>query len=399
VRSRPELSAAASENPPQPPHTLDIALSFLRHAPVGVLAVDREGRILSVNGAAARLLGYAPDEIEGEASARFFRAPRGEGHVPPGACAQPEPAREVEVVTRSGDILPMSLRLLPLEGPEGTLLGTLALFQDLREQKAQEEQWRRRDRLASLGELAAGVAHEIRNPLAGIGTSAQLLKRRLENGDPRGQFADLILEEVTRLDRIVESLLQFARPTTPQLSRQAVLPPIEKARALVHEIAVRQDVELTVECAESIPDLYLDHDQILQVMINLLKNGLQALNQGGEIVVSVALARKRAADRSGIGRRATDRLRAAGEAPAIDVVEIRVRDNGPGIPAAVMAKVFDPFYTTRTQGTGLGLSICQSLVREHGGSISIESTVGQGTTVIVDLPVEKRNADRRRASR
>jgi len=302
-------------------------------------------------------------------------------------------------VTRSGDILPVSLRLLPLEGPEGTLLGTLALFQDLREQKAQEEQWRRRDRLASLGELAAGVAHEIRNPLAGIGTSAQLLKRRLENGDPRGQFADLILEEVTRLDRIVESLLQFARPTTPQLSRQAVLPPIEKARALVHEIAVRQDVELTVECAESIPDLYLDHDQILQVMINLLKNGLQALNQGGEIVVSVALARKRAADRSGIGRRATDRLRAAGEAPAIDVVEIRVRDNGPGIPAAVMAKVFDPFYTTRTQGTGLGLSICQSLVREHGGSISIESTVGQGTTVIVDLPVEKRNADRRRASR
>jgi len=128
VRSRPELSAAASENPPQPPHTLDIALSFLRHAPVGVLAVDREGRILSVNGAAARLLGYAPDEIEGEASARFFRAPRGEGHVPPGACAQPEPAREVEVVTRSGDILPVSLRLLPLEGPEGTLLGTPRQF-------------------------------------------------------------------------------------------------------------------------------------------------------------------------------------------------------------------------------------------------------------------------------
>lgn len=399
MRSRPELSPAVSESPPQPPHTPDIALSFLRHAPIGVLAVDREGRILSVNAAAARLLGYAPEEIEGEASARFFRAPRGEGHVPPGACAKAEPAREVEVVTRAGDILPVSLRLLPLEAMDGSLLGTLALFQDLREQKSQEEQWRRRDRLASLGELAAGVAHEIRNPLAGIGTSAQLLKRRLESGDPRGQFADLILEEVTRLDRIVESLLKFARPTVPNLSRQSVLAPIEKARALVHEVAVRQDVELRVEPADSVPDLYLDHDQILQVLLNVLMNALQALTQGGEILVTVGPARKRPADRSAIGRRATDRLRDRGDAPALEVVEIRVQDNGPGIPAAVMAKVFDPFVTTRSQGTGLGLSICQSIVREHGGSISIESTVGQGTTVIVDLPVEKRNADRRRATR
>lgn len=399
VRSRPELSPSLSESPPQPPHTLDIALSFLRHAPAGVLAADREGRILTVNAAAARLLGYAPDEIEGEAAARVFRAPRGEGHVPPGACAVPEPAREVEVVTRSGDILPVGLRLLPLEAADGTLLGTIALFQDLREQKAQEEQWRRRDRLASLGELAAGVAHEIRNPLAGIGTSAQLLKRRLEAGDPRGQFADLILEEVTRLDRIVESLLKFARPTTPRLSRQPILPPLEKAQALVHELAVRQNVELRVEHPDSLPDLYLDHDQILQVLLNMLMNALQALSQGGEIVVSVAPARKRAADRSGIGRRATDRLRSHAEVPELEVVEIRVRDNGPGIPAAVLAKVFDPFYTTRTQGTGLGLSICQSIVREHGGSISIESTVGQGTTVIVDLPLEKRNADRRRSPR
>ena len=398
MRSRPELSADLS-HPHEPPKSLDVALSFLRHAPIGVLAADREGRVLAVNAAAARLLGYQPEDIEGEASARVFRAPRGEGHVPPGACAVPEPAREVEVVTRAGDILPVGLRLLPLESADGSLLGTIAVFQDLREQKAQEEQWRRRDRLASLGELAAGVAHEIRNPLAGIGTSAQLLKRRLETGDPRGQFADLILEEVTRLDRIVESLLKFARPTAPKLSRQSVLPPLEKARALVHEVAVRQDVELRVEHAEALPDLYLDPDQMLQVLLNLLMNALQALSHGGEIVVQVAPARKRAADRSGIGRRATDRLREQGEIPALDVVEIRVRDNGPGIPAAVMAKVFDPFYTTRTQGTGLGLSICQSIVREHGGSISIESTVGQGTTVIVDLPVEKRNADRRRSPR
>jgi PAS domain S-box-containing protein len=361
--------------------------------------VDREGRVLSINPAASKLIGYEPEEVEGEAAARVFRAPRGEGHVPPGACAEPEEAREVEVVTRSGDVLPVSLRLLPLEGRDGSLIGTVALFQDLREQKSQEEQWRRRDRLASLGALAAGVAHEIRNPLAGIGTSAQILKRRIESGDPRGQFADLILEEVSRLDRIVESLLQFARPSTPRLSRHSILPALEKALTLVHELAVRQKVQVRVERADTVPDLFIDHDQILQVLLNVLMNALQALADGGEIVISVAPARKRAAVRGGLGRRATDRLLPRRQAPLLDIVEVRIRDNGPGIPAAVLARVFDPFFTTRTQGTGLGLSICQSIVREHGGTISIGSVVGQGTAVTIDLPLEKRHGDRRQHPR
>ena len=395
MRARSESPFAATSPPEPSSQTLDVASSFLRHSPIGVLAVDREGRVVTMNPTAAKLLGYEPGEVAGQAAARVFRAPRGDGHVPPGACAVPEEAREVEIVTRSGDVLPVGLRLLPLEGRDGGLIGTVALFQDLRDQKAREEQWRRRDRLASLGELAAGVAHEIRNPLAGIGTSAQILKRRLESGDPRGRFADLILEEVSRLDRIVESLLQFARPTTPKLSRHSILPALERALTLVHELAVRQNVLLQVERADSVPDLFIDHDQILQVLLNVLMNALQALAKGGEITVAVAPARKRAAERGGLGRRATDRLTARRQGPLSDVVEVRVRDNGPGIPSAVIARVFDPFFTTRTQGTGLGLSICQSIVREHGGTISIESVVGQGTTVVIDLPVEKRHGDRR----
>jgi len=215
-----------------------------------VIAVGRDGNVLAINPAASKLLGYPAGEAEGEAVARILRAPRGESHVSPGACAAPEEPREVEAVTRSGDVLPVGLRLLPLESRDGTLMGTLALFQDLREQKALEEQWRRRDRLASLGALAAGVAHEIRNPLAGIGTSAQVMKRRLPVGDPRAQFIDLILEEVSRLDRIVTGLLQFAKPTTPRLTRQSILPALEKALTLVHEVAVRQNVLIQVERAD-----------------------------------------------------------------------------------------------------------------------------------------------------
>lgn len=377
----------------------DAARSVHRHAPFGVIAMDRDGRVVSVNPMAARLLGYTPEDLVGKEGARVFRAPRGEGHVLPGACAAPEEAREVEVATRAGDVLPISLRRLPLEGDDGRLDGTVAVFHDLRAEKAREEQWRRRDRLASIGALAAGVAHEIRNPLTGIGTSAQILKRRLESGDPRAPFADLILEEVTRLDRIVTSLLQFARPAAPRLRRESLLPALDKALALVQELAVRQNVGLRVDRADSIPEIYVDHDQILQVLLNVLMNALQALESGGEIHMTVRVTRKRAAERSQLGRRATDRLEEPRETPPLDVLELRIQDNGPGIPAAALARVFDPFFTTRAQGSGLGLSICQSIVREHGGIISIESVMGQGTAVVIDLPVEKRHGDRRRDPR
>ena len=398
MRGRGALSSGAEAAPPKG-HMLDAAWSFLKHTPLGVIAVTREGTVVSMNPAACRLLGYEAEQVEGEAVARVFRAPRGEGHVPPGACAAPEEAREVEVVTRTGDVLPVGLRLLPLEALDGTLQGTIALFQDLREQKAQEEQWRRRDRLASLGALSAGVAHEIRNPLAGIGTSAQVLKRRLGVDDPRAQFVDLILEEVSRLDRIVTSLLQFARPAIPKLARQSILPALEKALTLVHELAVRQDVLIKVDRADVVPELYVDIDQVLQVILNVTMNALQAMDRGGELRIWVRPTRKRLAERSTLGRRASDRLGARNAAPLQDLVEIRIQDNGPGMPPDVLARVFDPFYTTRTQGTGLGLSICQSIVREHGGVISIESVIGQGTTVLIDLPVEKRHADRRRIAR
>lgn len=360
-----------------------------------MLAADREGRIVAANETACRLLGYEADEMTGEPAALYFRAPRGEGHILPGACARPEEAREVEVATKGQDALPVSLRLLPLETESGKLAGTLALFVDLRGEKSRDEQWRRRDRLASLGALAAGVAHEIRNPLAGIGASAQILARRLPAGDRRASFATLIVEEVARLDRIVESLLQFARPATPKLARQSLLPALERAVTLMHEPAVRQKVALRWDRAERVPEIYVDADQILQVVVNVVKNAIQALPDGGEIRVSMGAKRKRLVERSAIGRRASDRLESARPVPEQEVIEIQVGDNGPGIPAAELARVFDPFFTTRAQGSGLGLSICQTIVREHGGVISIESTVGQGTTVTIDLPVEKRHGDRR----
>jgi PAS domain S-box-containing protein len=398
VRPRPATDLSPSL-PSRARLSPDVAESLYRYAPFGVLGVDREGKIVSVNETAARLLGHSVEEMLQEPAARFFRAPRGDGHVMPGACALPEEVREVEVATSDGDSLPISLRLLPLESESGKLSGTVAVFADLRLEKAREEQWRRRDRLASIGALAAGVAHEIRNPLAGIDHSAQILKRRLPSGDPRVPFADLILEEVSRLNRIVESLLQFARPAAPKLARQSILPAIDRALTLVHELAFRQDVTIQADRAERVPEIYVDSDQVLQVLLNVLMNALQAMDRGGTIRVSAKAMRKRLVLRSQIGRRATDHLEDTAAPPDQDVIEIAISDNGPGIPAADLARVFDPFFTTRSQGSGLGLSICQSIIREHGGTISLASTVGQGTTVTIDLPVEKRHGNRRRDPR
>jgi PAS domain S-box-containing protein len=394
VRPRPVTDLSPAATPRQRPSRA-VAESLYRYAPFGVLGVDREGRIVAVNETACRLLGYTAEEMLQEPAALYFRAPKGEGHVLPGACAAPEEAREVEAATKNQDSLPISLRLLPLETETGALGGTLALFVDLRGEKSRDEQWRRRDRLASLGALAAGVAHEIRNPLAGIGASAQILARRLSAGDSRASFATLIVEEVARLDRIVESLLQFARPSTPKLARQSLLPALERAVTLMHEPAVRQKVSLVTDRSERVPEIYVDADQILQVIVNVVKNAIQAMPEGGEIRVSMAVRRRRLVERSALGRRASDRLESARPVPEQEVIEIQVQDNGPGIPAATLARVFDPFFTTRAQGSGLGLSICQTIVREHGGVIAIESTVGQGTTVTIDLPVEKRHGDRR----
>jgi len=287
---------------------------------------------------------------------------------------------------------------------------TCAVLRDLTQAQRLQRELRLRERLATVGELAAGVAHEIRNPLAGISSAAQVLLTRFEPRDDRQKFCRVIIEQVDRLDHTVTSLLKFARPPEPQLRPGRIEDVIERVLGLEAERFAEARISVERRFAPRVPVLYLDPGLLEQVLLNLVINAVQAMPGGGTLTLEVGLAsrRPRPAERSR-GRRSADLDRAAAgsgpraggdESPRpVPVVRVRVIDTGQGIPKEVLPRLFDPFFTTKASGTGLGLSISQSIVQEHGGTISIASREGRGTTVVVELPLEKRHGQRRENAR
>jgi signal transduction histidine kinase len=261
--------------------------------------------------------------------------------------------------TDSGRSVSVSLRASALRGGEkGDEI--LVLISDLSRRKEVEAEVRRVDRLAALGRLSAGVAHEIRNPLAGIRTTAEILRGRLEDDDELRRFVDVMLEETARLDRIVGSLLQFAKPAEPRREPLDVAALLERARQLLAGRAAERRVTLRVGSGEVARPL-ADRDQILQVLLNLVLNGIEASPEGSEVRISARTSSSGAE------------------------VEILVEDDGPGVAATVRERIFDPFFTTKPGGTGLGLSISQNIIARHGGSLRVEGS-GAGTRAAVILP-------------
>jgi len=272
----------------------------------------------------------------------------------------------------------------------------LLTVRDLTQTHRMQQELRRHERLATLGKLAAGVAHEIRNPLAGIGTSAQVLLRRFEPRDERARFVRVVLDEVARLDRLVTSLLQYARPRTPVLSPGDLRPCITRVIELSAEPIQQAGIQVEVDIAANAGAVYMDSDLITQVLLNVTLNAVQAMPRGGQLRYGVRQVRRRQPPR-GPGRRREDvgRGRRANDGRWSSYVQVRVSDTGGGIPAGVLEHLFDPFFTTKPRGTGLGLSISQTIMQEHGGTIEVASREGHGTTVLLGLPVEKRHGERR----
>ncbi|NPC75738.1 GAF domain-containing protein, partial [Corallococcus exiguus] len=231
------------------------------------------------------------------------------------------------------------------------------------------EKIRERDRLAALGEMAAGLAHEIRNPLGAIKGAAQCLDPRKLPGED-GEFLDVIVEEVNRLNGVVTAFLDYSRPLKQNFGPTDLNEVVTRTMRLIQN-DMPPTAELAVELDLRLPRAEGDAEQLKQVLINLVQNAVQALGpQPGRITV-----RTEKPERFGD-------LRSAGG----EFVEVRVSDNGPGIPADQQPHIFVPFFTTKQKGTGLGLAICQRIVKNHGGSISVQSKAGEGTTFIIRLP-------------
>jgi signal transduction histidine kinase len=237
-----------------------------------------------------------------------------------------------------------------------------------------------RDRLAALGEMAAGLAHEIRNPLAAIQGAIQLLlpgpgaraQDARDGAESTNEFLGIIADEVKRLNGVVTQFLDYSRPVRPSLSPGDVNDILRKTLTLL-QADLPQGVRLQVELADGLPRVSCDPEQLRQVFLNLALNAVQAMPGGGELSIATSLARDEVALWRDTPRRS-------------DLVEVRFRDSGPGIPEEARDHIFVPFYTTKEKGTGLGLAICQRIVKTHGGTIGVRSAAGEGAEFVISLP-------------
>jgi two-component system NtrC family sensor kinase len=251
--------------------------------------------------------------------------------------------------------------------------------QQLRAAEAESVQ---REKLAAVGLLASGIAHELNNPLTGVLTFSHLIRDKLPAGSPDAEDMDLVIRETKRCASIIRRLLDFARQKPPEKKFTDLNKMIEETARFIERPAHLNDTVMTMDLAHDLPQLWIDENQIKQVVMNVLVNAQQATEGGGTITVRTRVCPEPIAPEAG--------------AAAVPMVEIAVIDTGCGIPQKDLQRIFDPFFTSKEvgKGTGLGLSVSHGIVRAHGGTIKVESAVGEGSTFRIYLPVQPREPTR-----
>ncbi len=324
--------------------------SIVQSVTSGLLTLDPRGRITFLNRAGEQITGLALEDIRGQPGARWFPAFTGEKR------------EEAEYVTASGERRLLGYSAFDLHGRDGERAGTAVIFQNLTELRAMEEAVERSKRLADLGQVAAGLAHELRNPLASVSGCVELLRGAQGLSDEDQRILGIVLRETARLDQLLTRFLEFTRPAPPHSVPADLADVVGEtldifaADPIAHGLAIERALARSqVEC---------DPDQLRQVVWNLLANSAQALREAG--------------------RRGT--VRVSCEPQPDGGALIAVADDGPGIGTAERARIFTPFFTTKPKGTGLGLAVVQRIVDAHGGSVGLESAPGAGARFTVRLP-------------
>jgi len=329
----------------------------------GLVTTDLEGHIFTFNAAAQEITGYTEEQMRGEDASVLFGNMKEHIEVTLEAfkTGAALPRFEADCLTHEGLRLRLGFSVSPLFAETGETTGMVITFQDLTQVRTLEETSRRQDRLAAIGRMAASIAHEIRNPLAAMRGSIQMLRDEVENDSSQAELMEIILRESDRLNRIITDFLSYARPRSITPSRVNVGDLLHQTFTLLRhspEISSSQSVE------EDLPSEALfaeaDEGQLKQVFWNLARNALQAMPDGGV-------------------------LRASLEKNSHNRIRISFSDTGRGMSPEQVERLFEPFSST-TGGTGLGLSIVYQIIRDHGGTINVRSREGQGTTIMVELP-------------
>jgi two-component system sensor histidine kinase PilS (NtrC family) len=341
----------------------------------GLITVDRTGRVTSFNRMAEEITGHTLEEVYqkeiGNLFPGFLNLSRSNGWV-----SEKEwknfyfPRWETKFQRKDGATMTLGFSVSPLKNSEGEEIGIIFIFQDLTKMREMEEDLKRADRLAAIGTLAAGMAHEIRNPLASISGSIEILKEEMDGAVQHQQLMDIILREVGRLNSLIADFLLFARPTPPGKELIHLNGIVEEVlKVFVHSPECGPEIRLATHFQD---EIYLpgDAQQIKQVFWNLIINAAQAMPTGGELRVEL---RRRSSPPD------------PEEPPQGEIV---ISDTGMGVREEDLDKIFNPFFTTKEKGTGLGLSIVHKIVESYGGKISVRSRLGQGTIFAMILPIK-----------
>ena len=335
----------------------------------GVLAITRDGTLALINDEAYRIFGLTPEAGDlGSPAAHVLRAHPEIVRVLSGLFDLHLLPNRVELRLRpSGKVIGYTLTLVRNDDREIT--GAAMFFKDLTRVEQLEERERLRDRLAALGEMAAAIAHEVKNPLAGIEVNAGLLRRKIpDSPDVQAMLAGIITD-AKMANAIVQEVLEFVRPMRLQVDRTSVVDAVQAAVQHADTKARRGTIDVQVQLSRQLPQIQADEHQITQLVSNLLINAYEAMGGDGRVTISAATTRM---EDGGEGREA---------------IRLDVADNGPGMPADVADRIFEPFYTTKPQGSGLGLAIVRKIVDAHDGRIDLRTTPGGGTAIRVTLPV------------
>lgn len=341
----------------------------------GVVTVEIDGTIGFFNEAAEMLTETSAAATVGQPLEQIFkREPWLLDLVKKTRPPRQESARgEGDFVTRWGRKTPVSVTASPLQDRQGLFLGTIMLLRDDKHRKVLEEDLKRTDRLALMGTLAAGLAHEIKNPLGGIKGAAQLL-RRTGRGDPSvAEFTDIMIREVDRVNQLIEQLLDLSRPADLDLAPVNIHEILDSVLLLEGQTVSAKEIQLRKRFDPSLPPVRADRAQLTQVFLNLVKNAFQAMGQSGALTVTTRLE---------TDYRVRDQNQASNR-----FIWVEIADQGAGIRDEDLPQIFSPFFTTKTGGTGLGLAICYRIINEHGGTIRVESAEGKGSTFKVSLMV------------
>lgn len=341
--------------------------NVVQSIPSGVFTTDGAGRLSWLNHAALDMTGYDIGAILYRPWWEVFGDKRDQVSRVVPADLSGSARFEVESQRADGSRLVLGMTLSPLT--EGDVrVGLVGVFKDLTQVRDLEEEMRRREWFAKIGEMSAGMAHEIRNPLGGMAGALQMLRKEPTLDEENSRLMDIATREATRLNAIITEFLRYSRPPDLNLKECDLREIVDDTVALIKHDQHAQDA-LAVHHGDGIPPVQVDPDKLKQVFWNLATNALQAIPPGGHVTISTACRRVTSGKRSG------------------DVVEVAVQDTGPGIKKEALNKIFFPFYTTKQDGSGLGLATAQRIVDQHGGWIRVDSEEGKGARFAVCLPV------------